>query len=487
MKTLFRMALVAALLSVSSLSITLGIQRTANALDHMRSGDEEMRTLVHVYDEVLQNYVDIQEATPSNLMEGAIYGMLNTLDPYSQYFPPKEYKKFTEQTQGEFGGLGIRIIFAGPDARWLPGWLTVVEPIKNSPATRCVGKYKDEEIIGLKPDDKIVEIEGESTRSMSIETAVDKLKGRPGTKVKIVVARKPVDGGEPMHPIEFEIERDIISVPPIEETDIRMVSKDIGYIWLKDFTSHAAEAVLESISKLKQEGMRALVLDLRDNTGGLLPVAIDICDLFVDKGLPIVSVDSRNDRDDEMYLSKRDPLTDVPLAILVNQHSASASEIVAGCMQDHDRATIVGPSPGTNTYGKGSVQTVLKLEDGSGLKLTTAYYYTPEKQRIHKHGIEPEAWSDMSVEYWMKLRNNDKVGYLKPEMIPGQNEAPKEGEENADDPVTMGELLGQEEPDKEVEDLYDKQLFLAAQLLRVKLNQIEKQISTETAKVGKVD
>jgi len=470
MKSILRFGLVALLLFVSTLSISLGVQRTVYALDHLRAADEEMRTFVHVYDEVLRNYVDIEEATPATLMEGAIYGMLQTLDPYSQFFPPTEYKKFNEQTQGEFGGLGIRIVIARPDARWLPGWLTVVEPITNTPATRCKAELDGKEFVGLKPDDKIVEIEGESTRNMPIDKAVDMLKGPPGTTVSIKVARKPVEGGDPIL-LDFTIERDTIAVPPIEEDDVRMISKDIGYLWLKDFTSHAAEATTAAIEILQASGMKALVVDLRDNTGGLLPVAIDICDLFAEKGEAVVSVDSRNDRDDETYWSRNPPLTNVPLAILVNQHSASASEIVAGCIQDHTRGLIVGPAPGVTTYGKGSVQTVLKLENGSGLKLTTAYYYTPSKQRIHKHGIVPDAWSDMTMEYWLLLKNADKVGTLKPGMIANQSDE-KEKKKDAEKEVSMSELLGTVSDESETKDLYDKQLFLAAQLLGVKLDQL---------------
>jgi carboxyl-terminal processing protease len=475
MKIIVRGVLVGTLLYLSGFSIVQGVDRTVYALDHMRASEEEMRAFVHVYDEVLENYVDVEEASPASLMQGAIFGMLQTLDLYSQFFPPTEYKKFTEQTQGEFGGLGIRIVIAGPNARWLPGWLTVVEPIGGTPATKCKTTFEGTEYVGLKPDDKIVEIEGEPTRGMSLDRAVDKLKGPPGTSVKVNVARKPIDGGDPIHPLEFTIERDIIAVPPIEEDNITMISQDIAYVWLKDFTSHAHEALEAAIEQLREEGMKALILDLRDNTGGLLPVAIEICDLFVDSGQTIVSVNSRNDRDDEEYKARRRMFTDVPVAILVNQNSASASEIVAGCIQDHDRGVIVGPEPGVNTYGKGSVQTVLKLEDGSGLKLTTAYYYTPKEQKIHNHGIEPDAWSDLTPEYWMRLREADKVGYLKPGMLPNQVEEVKKDEKGE---ITVGELLGQTPGEEKDVDLYDKQLFLAAQLLHMKIEPTPKEEKT---------
>ncbi len=464
MKTISRFFLVTSLLLVCCLSITLGVQKTVYALDHLRNSDEEMRQLIAVYDEVLKNYVEIKEASAENLMQGAIFGMLQTLDPYSQYFPPAEYKKFNEQTQGEFGGLGIRIILARPDARWLPGWLTVVDPIRDTPSTRCKATLDGTEYVGLRPDDKIVKIGKESTRTMSLEAAVDKLKGPPGTTVTIQIARKPPQGNPIL--LDFTIERAIISVPPIDVEDIRMIDDDIGYIWLKDFTSHAHEAVEKAIETLKGQNMKALIFDLRDNTGGLLPVAIEICEKFIKRGEEVLFVDSRNDRDDETYYSRKDPITDVPMVVLVNENSASASEIVAGCLQDHKRAMIIGPEPGKTTYGKGSVQTVIKLEDGSGLKLTTALWFTPNKQKIHGHGIKPDAWADMDFEYWLNLRQAKKVGYLKPKMLRSQHAAEPE-DKNTE--VTVEELLGKTSQADAEKDLYDKQLFLAAQILHSQL------------------
>ncbi|MBK7495395.1 MAG: S41 family peptidase [Candidatus Omnitrophica bacterium] len=466
MKTLSRFVLVSSLLVVCCLSITLGVQKTVYAVDHLRNSDEEMRQLVTVYDEVLKNYVEIKDASPADLMEGAIVGMLQTLDPYSQYFPPAEYKKFNEATQGEFGGLGIRIILARPDARWLPGWLTVVEPIKDTPATRCKATLEGKEFVGLKPDDKIVKIGKDPTRTMSLESAVDKLKGPPGTTVTIQIARKPTEGNPVL--LDFVIERAIITVPPVDDKDIRMIDDDIGYIWLKDFTSHAHEVMEKAISDLKGQGMKALIFDLRDNTGGLLPVAIEICEKFIKKGEEILFVDSRNDQGDETHWSRKEPVTDVPMIVLINQNSASASEIVAGCIQDHKRGLIVGPEPGVTTYGKGSVQTVIKLDDGSGLKLTTALWYTPNRQKIHGHGIKPDAWSDMSVDYWLNLRQAEKVGFLKPKMLRSQH-ANETEEKNSE--VTVEELLGKTSQSDAEKDLYDKQLFFAAQLLHAELEE----------------
>jgi carboxyl-terminal processing protease len=480
MKATLRFFLFAALIVTSCLSVTLGVQKTVYALDHLRNSDEEMKKFITIYDEVLKNYVEIKDATPTDLVQGAVFGMLQTLDPYSQYFPPEEYKKFNEQTQGEFGGLGIRIILAKPDARWLPGWLTVVEPIKNAPATRCKATLNGKEYLGLKPDDKIVKIGADSTRIMSLESAVDKLKGPPGTTATITIARKVPDGNPVL--LDFQIERAIITVPPIEEDDVVMIDDDIGYLWLKDFTSHAAENLAASINKLKSQGMKALVFDLRDNTGGLLPQAIEICEMFIKRGDVVLFVDSRNDRDDETYYSRKDPATDVPMTVLVNQNSASASEIVAGCIQDHHRGLIVGPEPGVPTYGKGSVQTVIKLEDSSGLKLTTALWFTPDRQKIHKHGIKPNAWADMSYEYWLNLRQADKVAYLKPGMLSSQHTAQPVVK---DSEVTPEELLGKA-GDKDAEkDLYDKQLFLAAQLLHTELEARAESKASPTANAKK--
>jgi carboxyl-terminal processing protease len=469
MKFVVRYMLVLMLVSVCAFSITLGIQKTVWAIDNLRVEDEEMRKLVTVYHEIMSNYVEIKEASPTTLMEGAVYGMLQTLDPYSQYFPPTEYKKFTEQTQGEFAGIGIRINISRREARWLPGWLTVVEPIKGTPATKCKALLEGKEIIGLKPDDKIVKIADESTRNMSLETAVGKLKGPPGSTVTVQIARKPTDDGLPQL-LDFNMERAHIAVPPIEEDDIKMIDDKIGYIWLKDFTSHAHEALYETITNLKAQGMQGLVLDLRDNTGGLLEVAIKICEMFINKGEIVLEVKSRHGKDDETYYSRSEPIYSAPMTVLVNQNSASASEIVAGCLQDHHRALLVGPAPEVNTYGKGSVQTVIKFDDGSGLKLTTAQWFTPNHQKIHNQGIKPNAWSDMSFDYWLRLREAEKVGYLKPKMLPGQKEDEKEkAHENS--PVTMEELLGATAESADLKDLYDRQLFFAAQLLHLQIDE----------------
>lgn len=278
--------------------------------------------------------------------------------------------------------------------------------------------------------------------------------------------------------LNFEIERAIISVPPIEDDDVKMIDDDIGYIWLKDFTSHAHEAAEVSVAKLKEQGMKALIFDLRDNTGGLLPVAIEICEMYVKKGEVVLFVDSRNDRDDETYYSRKDPVSDVPMVVLVNRNSASASEIVAGCIQDHQRGLIIGPEPGVTTYGKGSVQTVIKLEDSSGLKLTTALWFTPNRQKIHNHGIKPDAWADMDDEYWLRLRQSEKVGFLKPKMLRSQHED-KTAEKNAE--VSVEELLGKTGKDEAEKDLYDKQLFLAAQLLHSQLDESAEGKSSPTA------
>jgi len=479
MKTLFRYTLLILLAVSCGLSITLGIQKTVYALDDLRIEDEEMRQLVTVYHEVLQNYVEVEDASPSALMRGAVEGLLQKLDPYSQYFPPVEYKKFTEQTSGEFGGLGIRINIARKDAPWLPGWLNVVEPIRDTPATRCLANLDGREFVGLKPDDKIVKIVDEPTRSMPLEAAVDKLKGPPGTTVTIQIARRPLDGNPML--LDFTIERGVINVPPIEDDDIKMVNDEIGYIWLKDFTSNAHKALKQAIGDLeKEKNMKALVLDLRDNTGGLLPVAIEVCELFVDQREVVLSVVSRHKEDDQTYWSTKAPATRVPMAVLVNGNSASASEIVAGCIQDHRRGIIVGPEPGKSTYGKGSVQTVIQLEDGSGLKLTTAQWFTPKQQKIHGEGITADAASDMNFDYWLRLRGADRVAYLKPDMLPRQT-AVEEEEDEAEAEVTMEELLGGASAEDDLKNLYDKQLFLAAQLLLVEIDS-EEESETETAK-----
>ncbi|MGE5189778.1 MAG: S41 family peptidase [Gemmatimonadota bacterium] len=305
----------------------------------------------------------VEEPNTDELIQGAIKGMLQTLDPHSSYLTPDMLKQVEVETKGVFGGLGIEIGVKD-------GVLTVIAPIEDTPAFRA----------GLKAGDKIVRIEKESTRDMTVTDAVKKLRGEPGTKVTISVMREGLT-----EPRDYTITRDIIKIRSVKSKDM---GDGIAYVKLIQFqqdTSAELEKALEAAGKGK-EGIRGLVLDLRNNPGGLLDQAVKVSDEFIESGL-IVYTDGRIESQKYKYFAhKEGTYTAFPIVVLVNAGSASASEIVAGALQDHGRAILLG----SKTFGKGSVQTILPLEDGSALRLTTARYYTPNGRSIQATGIEPD-------------------------------------------------------------------------------------------------
>ncbi len=305
----------------------------------------------------------VEEPNVDNLVQGAIKGMLQTLDPHSSYLTPDMLKQVEVETKGVFGGLGIEIGVKD-------GILTVIAPIEDTPAFRA----------GLQAGDKIVKIEKESTRDMTVMDAVKRLRGEPGTKVTISVVREGVS-----EPRAYTITRDIIKIKSVKT---KTMGEGIAYVKLLQFqqdTSSELEKALQAAGKEK-EGLKGLVLDLRNNPGGLLDQAVKVADEFIDSGL-IVYTDGRIEAQKSKYFAhKEGTYTGFPIVVLVNAGSASASEIVAGALQDHGRAILLG----TKTFGKGSVQTILPLEDGSALRLTTARYYTPNGRSIQAKGIEPD-------------------------------------------------------------------------------------------------
>ncbi len=305
----------------------------------------------------------VEEPNVDNLVQGAIKGMLQTLDPHSSYLTPDMLKQVEVETKGVFGGLGIEIGVKD-------GILTVIAPIDDTPAFRA----------GLQAGDKIVKIEKESTRDMTVTEAVKRLRGEPGTKVTISIVREGLN-----EPRAYTITRDIIKIKSVKS---KAMGDGIAYVKLTQFqqdTSSELEKALQAAQKEKG-GLRGLVLDLRNNPGGLLDQAVKVSDEFIESGL-IVYTDGRIESQKYKYLAhKEGTWTGFPIVVLVNAGSASASEIVAGALQDHGRAILLG----TRTFGKGSVQTILPLEDGSALRLTTARYYTPNGRSIQAKGIEPD-------------------------------------------------------------------------------------------------
>ena len=296
------------------------------------------------------------------MIDGAIKGMVTALDPHTSYLPPVSYKEMQVQTTGKFGGLGIEISIRD-------GVLTVVSPIEGTPAFK----------VGVKSGDKIIKIEDESTLDMTLQDAVSLLRGETGSPVNITIFRDSFKV-----PKEFTIVRDIIKVRSVVK---KLYKKDIGYIKIRSFSKNTSVDLDKALGELGEEGITKLILDLRNNPGGLLNQAVEVTDRFLNRENLIVYTKGRSE-DQNMRFTSHDKVTGVsyPLIILVNGGSASASEIVAGALQDLNRAVILG----TQTFGKGSVQTIMPLSDGSALRLTTARYYTPSGRVIQENGIQPD-------------------------------------------------------------------------------------------------
>ncbi len=346
--------------AAGGLVIGLAINPLGNTSARENSTYPQLRTFTEVLSLIEANYVSKVEG--KRLIRGAINGMLRTLDPHSSYLSPESYKEMHVETSGRFGGLGIEITIR-------TGVLTVVTPIEDTPA------YRE----GVKAGDQILQIEDTTTKDMNLIEVVRILRGKPGSKVTITVRRK----GEPKL-LKFTITREIIRIKSVRS---RMLRDNIGYVRLRSFQSTTAEEVRKSVEKLREKNVRGIVMDLRNNPGGLLSQAIAVSDLFLDSGNLIVFTKGRLDNQRSRYTSTEDGgVYDYPLVVLVNPASASASEIVAGAFQDLKRATIMGEK----TFGKGSVQTIVPLTDGSGLRLTTALYYTPNGRRIQGKGIVPD-------------------------------------------------------------------------------------------------
>ncbi len=312
---------------------------------------------------IVQRYY-VEEVETDELVKNALNGMLQKLDPYSVYFDEKEWKDFNVNIEGEFGGIGIRIDI-------VDDYPTVIAPIEGTPAYRA----------GLMSGDRIIKIEGKSTKGIKIDEVVKKLRGDPGTKVNITIAREGIDTT-----FDITITRDIIHIKSVSFAGV--LDDHIGYVKLVSFSENSSDEVRKAIDSLKDLGVKKLILDLRGNPGGLLSEAALVSDIFLPSGRLIVYTKGRYGEELSELRSKDDEdIDNMPLVILINGGTASASEIVSGALQDWDRAVIVG----TPSFGKGSVQRVFPLEDGGKMKLTTAYWYTPSGRCINKkRNIEGE-------------------------------------------------------------------------------------------------
>lgn len=315
---------------------------------------------------IQSEYVD--QKSPQDLIYGALKGMLSSLDPHSQFMDPDEYKDLKIETQGKFGGLGIEITIKDD-------LLTVIAPIEDTPAWRA----------GIKAGDRIVKIGKEVTRDMSLDDAVKKLHGNPGTRVVITILRESEDLIK-----DIPIIREIIHVQDIKDPHI--VEDHIAYVRLTEFRENSYKELHAALKNLKAQGADSLILDLRNNPGGLLDVAIDIAEDFLPAGKTIVSVKGRHAAGDFIAKSENTKADFVgwPMVVMINEGSASGSEIVAGALRDNKRAVTLG----TKSFGKGSVQSLIPLPDGSGLRLTTAKYFTPSGACINGIGITPDVVVD---------------------------------------------------------------------------------------------
>lgn len=393
-----------------------GKSQTAPAVKAAPEKEEDIYKQLELFSDTLSivrsEYVD--DVKTKTLIYGALKGMVQSLDKFSEFMDPESYAEMKVETEGEFGGIGIEIAIKDD-------LLTVIAPIDDTPAFKA----------GVKAGDRIVKIDKDITRGITLVEAVKKLRGKPGTPVTITVLRESES-----KVLDFSITRDTIKVKSIKNP--RILEDKIGYIKLSIFQERSARDLEDALVELEKQGMDSLILDLRNDPGGLLNVAAEVSGKFLPAGEMIVYTKGRNDKQEMEFRAKnKKPRTDYPMVVLVDQGSASGSEIVAGALQDHRRAVLVG----MKTFGKGSVQTVIPLSDGSAIRLTTSKYYTPNGRSIHGQGIIP----DIVVEF-------------KPVK---KEAAPKE------DPAEVFEKL-EEKPGKpsEKKEVYDNQLQTAVDAIK---------------------
>jgi len=323
---------------------------------------DEIRTFTEIFSKIKDDYVE--DVDDKKLLENAIRGMLQGLDPHSTYLDEDAYKELQEGTSGEFGGLGIEVGYED-------GFVKVISPIDGTPAQRA----------GIKAGDLIIRLDNKSVKGISLMEAVKMMRGKPGSKITLTIVRE----GE-NKPFEISIVRDIITV---ENIKTETIEPGFTYIRISNFQTHTVDDLKKGLIKLKNENnnnIKGLILDLRNNPGGLLNAAVGVSDLFLNNGLIVYTEGRIKDSKLKFNAKPSEMLKDTPIIILVNGGSASASEIVAGALQDHKRAVIMGEK----TFGKGSVQTILPMNDRTALKLTTARYYTPSGRSIQASGIEPD-------------------------------------------------------------------------------------------------
>lgn len=389
---------------------------------------EDLRTFTEIFGRIKRDYVE--PVSDKKLLEDAVRGMLSGLDPHSAYLVPEEFQELKEGTTGQFGGLGIEVTMEN-------GFIKVVSPIDDTPAQRA----------GIKTGDLIIKLDDKPVKGMSLGDAVKVMRGEPGSKITLTVVREGEEA-----PLKFTLVRDIIKVKSVKN---RMLEKDYGYLRISSFQSGTGESLKEAIDALKKENARnlkGLVIDLRNNPGGVLNAAVEVSDAFLKSGL-IVYTEGRIENSEMRFNASPDDLIDgAPIVVLINGGSASASEIVAGALQDQKRAVIMGEK----SFGKGSVQTILPTSNGAAVKLTTARYYTPSGRSIQAEGIEP----DIALAR-VKLEALDKQDFT-----PVKEADLSHHLQNGKKPAKEDTEISEEAGDKESLELKDYALYEALTLLK---------------------
>ena len=384
---------------------------------------EELQAFTEVFAKVKSDYVETVD--DKKLIEDAIRGMLDGLDPHSAYLNTEEFSDLKIGTTGQFGGLGIEVGMEN-------GFVKVISPIDDTPASRA----------GIQASDLIIKLDDRSVKGMTLNEAVNVMRGKPNTDIELTIVRE----GEPK-PLVIKITREIIRVKSVKN---RMLEPGYGYVRITNFQSRTTTDLLKAISEMqKKERLKGMVLDLRNNPGGVLNGAVGVSDAFIDNGL-IVYTEGRVEDSSHRYLATPgDSLNGAPLVVLINGGSASASEIVAGALQDHKRAIIMG----TKSFGKGSVQTIQELRNGSAVKLTTARYFTPSGRSIQATGIEP----DITLSTVKLSENDEKARATYSESdLEGRLSNPNGEKDNGENAAKESDKLAQS----------DFQLFDALNLLK---------------------
>lgn len=373
--------------------LTLGV-RVYFAEAHAADRDDAYPQLA-LFSRVLQlikkDYVDGAGLSYKDLVTAAVRGMLESLDPHSEFLEPRKYDELKDDTEGEFGGLGVTI---SPQ----DGHINIVDVVEDTPGAKA----------GLQAGDQLTHVEGESISGWAVSNVVGRLRGKPGTDVRVTVLRPSTKESK-----EHKLTRAVIPLFTVRDLNGKrqfpLLEPGVGYVQISQFGEKTSGELEAAMEKMSVAGMKSLVMDLRDNPGGLLDSAVKICDKFAAKNQLVVSTEGRNGAQQAQFrASGRGRYRNLRVAILVNGGSASASEIVAGCLQDLKRARIFGEQ----TFGKGSVQSILPLQDGSALRLTTAKYYTPSHKVIHEHGITPDSVVPMTDEEQRDLSLRRQPGGL---------------------------------------------------------------------------